>query len=90
MTAQQMMSMSREEQKKMSDEMKQNMEGEGASKMPKPEDLPGPYCANGAAGCKDLDFSKMCICSGCQVFRELNLAKAKPNLYFCKDGKATQ
>ncbi len=50
-------------------EMMKNTSGESAPKMPKPEVLPGPYCANGAAGCKGLDFSKMRICSGCQVFK---------------------
>ena len=70
--------------------MMKNASGKGAPKMPKPEDLPGPYCANGETTCSDLDFSKMRICGGYQVFKELNLTKAKPNLYFCKDGKATQ
>jgi hypothetical protein len=50
--------------------------------MPKLEDMPEPYCANGVAVCKDLDFSKMCICSGRQVFKDFNLMKAKPTIYF--------
>jgi hypothetical protein len=83
-------SMSREQMQAMSDEMKKNTPGQDMEKIrPKPEDMPGPYCANGAAACTDLDFNKMCICGGCQVFKELNLSKAKPNRYFCKDGKAT-
>jgi hypothetical protein len=60
-----------------------------ATMMPKVEDMPGPYCANGVAVCKDLDFSKTCICSGCQVFKDFSLMKGKPMSYFCKDGKAT-
>jgi hypothetical protein len=90
MTAETMMKMSREQQKSLSDEMKKNMSQDDPSKMmPKPEDMPGPYCANGVAACKDFDYSKMCICSGCQVFKDYNLMKAKPMMYFCKDGKAT-
>ena len=76
--------------KKMTPEMTKDMTMEQkAAMMPKPEDMPGPYCANGVAVCKDFDLSKMCICSGCQVFKDFNLNKAKPNIYFCKDGKAT-
>ena len=89
MTVEMMMKMSREQQTNMSDEMMKNMANDDTSKkIPKPEDMPGPYCANGVAVCKDLDFSKTCICSGCQVFRDYNLMKAKPTMYFCKDGKA--
>ena len=85
-----MVSMSHEDMQKMSDEMMKNMPKEQMMKMqPKSEDMPGPYCANGVADCKDLDFSKMCLCSGCQVFKDYNLMKAKPTIYFCKDGKAT-
>jgi hypothetical protein len=90
MTPERMMSMSREEMQKMSDEMMKNMPKKQVDMpMPKAEDMPGPYCANGVAVCKDLDFSKMCICSGCQVFKDFNLNKGKPKSYFCKDGKAT-
>ena len=90
MGIEQMLSVSREDMKKMSDEMMKNMPKEQIAMMqPKTEDMPGPYCANGTAICKDLDFSKMCICNGCQVFKDYNLMKAKPTLYFCKDGKAT-
>jgi hypothetical protein len=90
MSPETMRSMSREQMKSMSDEMMRNMPKEQISAMmPKVEDMPGPYCANGAAICKDLDFSKMCICSGCQVFKDFNLIRAKPMSYFCKDGKAT-
>ena len=86
----QIRNMSREDMQKMSDEMMKNTPKEQMEKMiPKTEDMPGPYCSNGIAACKDLDFSKMCICSGCEVFKEYNLMKAKPTIYFCKDGKAT-
>jgi len=54
----------------------------------KPDDMPGPYCANGVAACKDLDFSKMCLCSACQLFKDYNLIVAVPSRYFCRDGKA--
>jgi hypothetical protein len=90
MTPEKMRSMSREEMQKMSDEMMKNTPKEEISgMMPKAEDMPGPYCANGFAVCKDFDFSRMCICSGCQVYKDYNLRKAKPTIYFCKDGKAT-
>ncbi len=84
MTPEMMRNMSQEQMKSMSDEMMKN-----APMMPKIEDMPGPYCANGVASCKDLNFSKACICASCQVFRDFNLIKTKPTSYFCKDGKAT-
>ncbi|HVP15851.1 MAG TPA: hypothetical protein VMT42_00590 [candidate division Zixibacteria bacterium] len=81
-------SMSREQMKNMSDEMMKNMPKEQIAAMaPKADDIPGPYCANGVALCKDLDFNKMCTCGSCQVFRDFNLSKGKPISYFCKDGK---
>ena len=90
MNFEQMRSMSREDMKKLSDEMMKNTPKEQIAIMqPKAEDMPGPYCANGVAACKDLDFNKMCICSGCEIFKNYNLTKAKPTIYFCKDGKAT-
>ena len=90
MSVAQMMTMSREDQKKMSDEMMKNTPQEQWEKMkPNTDDMPGPYCANGVAACKDLDFSKTCICPECQIYKENNLSKAKPTQYFCKDGKAT-
>ena len=89
MNPEQMRHMSREDQQKMSDQMQKNtpMEQFEAAK-PKAEDMPGPYCANGVASCKDLDFTKMCICTQCQIYKDYNLPKAKPTMYFCKDGKA--
>jgi hypothetical protein len=90
MSPEKMRNMSREEMQKMSDEMMKNTPKEGSSgMMPKTEDMPGPYCANGVAVCKDLNFSKMCICSGCQVFKDFKLNKGRPTIYFCKEGKAT-
>ncbi len=83
MNPEMMRNMSKEQMKSMSDEMMKN-----APMMPKIEDMPGPYCANGIASCKDLDFSKTCICPRCQVFKDFNLMKAKPTSYYCKDGKA--
>ncbi len=59
-----------------------------ASMLPKVDDVPGPYCATGVAPCKDLNFSKICFCNDCQVFKEKHLTTCKPTNYFCKDGKA--
>lgn len=88
MNPEQLRSMSKEEMQRMSDEMMRNTPKEQTAAMAtKPEDMPGPYCANGVAVCKDLDFGKMCICTGCQVFKDFNLNKGKPLLYYCKDGK---
>jgi len=56
--------------------------------MPPSADLPGLYCATGFATCKDLDFSKMCMCGGCPVWEKYKLASGKPMGYFCRDGKA--
>ena len=55
--------------------------------MPPSADLPGLYCATGFATCKDLDFSKMCMCGGCPVWEKYKLASGKPMGYFCRDGK---
>lgn len=88
MNIDQLKGMSRDQMQSLSDEMMRNTPKEQISGMaPKTEDMPGPYCANGVAFCKDLDFNKMCICSGCQVFKDYNLKKAKPVKYYCKDGK---
>ena len=48
------------------------------------EKIPGEYCAQGTAGCGDLDFSQGCQCGGCDLFREYDLAGG----YFCKNGAA--
>jgi len=88
MNYEQIMGMSHEQMKAMGEEMNKNVPKEDFERMaPKPEDFPGPYCANGVATCKDFDFTKTCICSSCQIFSKYNLAKTKPSLYFCRDGK---
>ena len=88
MTMEQAMRMSKDQMKAMGEEMNKNVPKESYENMlPKPEDFPGPYCVNGVAVCKDFDFTKMCMCGTCQIYSKYNLAKAKPNLYFCKDGK---
>ena len=80
--------MTKEQMQGMSDEMMKNTSKEEIESMaPKVENMPGPYCAYGVSVCKDLDFSKACICSGCQVFKDYSLNKAKPTLYYCKYGK---
>lgn len=56
--------------------------------MPPAEDLPGLYCSSGFAACKDLDFTKMCMCGDCPLWAQCNLASGKPMGYFCRDGKA--
>lgn len=56
--------------------------------MPEPEMIPGMYCASGKSTCHDSDFSKMCICNECMVWKENSLANGKPMGYFCRDGEA--
>jgi Protein of unknown function (DUF2769) len=78
----------KEQLQQMSDKMMQNTSKEQIdSMMPKTDDMPGPYCANGAAFCKDLDFNKSCMCNACEVFKRFNLSKGKPSNYYCRDGK---
>jgi len=77
-----------EQRKQMSDEMMKNTPKEETDRMmPKPDDMPGPYCANGVAVCKDFDYSKICLCNSCAVFRDFSLGKGKPVRYYCRDGK---
>lgn len=52
------------------------------------EDIPGVYCSTGTATCKDLDPTQSCICGGCAVFSQFNLATGLPVGYFCRDGFA--
>jgi len=52
------------------------------------EEVPGVYCAAGSATCTDLDPEQRCICAGCIVFSQYNLAKGTPAGYFCKHGPA--
>lgn len=60
----------------------------GEMKMPKPEELPGPFCSIGKAACNDLDNSKACICNQCQVYKDFSLTAGKPVEHFCFNGKA--
>jgi hypothetical protein len=77
-----------EQRKQMSDEMMKNTPKEETDRMmPKPDDMPGPYCANGVSACKDFDYSKNCMCSNCAVFRDFSLSKGKPLSYYCRDSK---
>lgn len=55
--------------------------------MPPPADLPGLYCSTGVATCKDLDFTKMCICAGCPVWDKCGLTDGEPKGIFCRAGK---
>jgi hypothetical protein len=61
----------------------------GEMKMPKPEELPGPFCSISKASCNDLDRNKACICNTCQVYKDFNLTSGKPIEHFCFNGKAT-
>jgi hypothetical protein len=82
------MGMSRDQMKAKSDEMMGNTSKEQIEGMaPKPDDMPGPYCANGASVCKDFDYGKSCMCVSCQVYQDSNLSRGKPGSYFCRDGK---
>lgn len=53
-----------------------------------PQKLAGPYCSSGVASCRDLNVSKACICTSCQVYREYNLSQARPVEHFCFNDKA--
>lgn len=55
---------------------------------PKPEDVPGVYCATGKATCPDLNPNEMCQCPTCDIFKENDLESGKPGGYFCAEGKA--
>jgi hypothetical protein len=55
---------------------------------PKADDVPGLYCASGAATCKDIDTKQMCICGDCPLWKASHLASGKPLGYYCRDGKA--
>ena len=52
------------------------------------EDIPGVYCATGTATCTDLDPKQSCLCGGCAIFIQHNLASGTPAGYFCRDGFA--
>jgi hypothetical protein len=53
-----------------------------------PQDVPRLYCAGGKAACGDIDTKQACICGSCPVWIRHMLLKAKPSMYFCRDGKA--
>jgi hypothetical protein len=75
--------------KKMTSEIISNLTKEQTTaKLTNPKKLPGPYCATGSTDCKDFEFTKMCHCMSCQVFKEFKLMNGKPIGYFCRDGKA--
>ncbi|HOD69760.1 MAG: DUF2769 domain-containing protein [Bacteriovoracaceae bacterium] len=52
--------------------------------LPKPEQVPGLYCASGKATCTDLDIVQFCKCPGCLVWSDYNL---KSN-HYCYRGSA--
>jgi hypothetical protein len=58
------------------------------AQVPRAEDLPGVYCSTGQARCNDLDMHKTCICPSCQVYKDYNLASAKPTEHYCFNDKA--
>ena len=60
----------------------------GEMDMPKPEELPGPFCSIGKAACNDLDSNKACICKSCQVYKDYSLMSGKPIEHFCFNDKA--
>lgn len=63
--------MQMEMMKKMTPEMmKDKTKEQIAMMMPKMEDMPGPYCSIGTAMCKDLDYTQVCMCATCQVFKD--------------------
>jgi len=64
------------------------MKQRGTAMMPKPEDVPGLYCASGVATCKDIDTKQMCICGDCSLWEAYRLVSTKPLGYYCRDGKA--
>lgn len=60
----------------------------GSGATPDQGDVPGLYCASGAATCKDIATRQMCICGGCPVWKEYKLVSSKPLGYYCRDGQA--
>lgn len=68
---------------------RQELENAPEGEAPKPEDVPGVYCSEGRASCRDLDFDRQCICGTCDVWKEFDLKDACPNNHFCQQGRAT-
>jgi hypothetical protein len=64
------------------------MKNSSESKVPKSQEAPGVYCSTGIATCMGLDTKQMCICGGCPIFEEYNLAGRKSKFYYCRDGMA--
>lgn len=61
--------------------------GEALKRNPlKSEEIPGAYCGTGKATCTDLNLSQNCVCGGCPVFAEYQLAAGTPAGYYCRDG----
>ncbi len=58
-----------------------------SKKMPQPEMIPGMYCATGKGTCDDVDFTKMCQCNLCAIWKENKLDQGEPMGYFCRDGE---
>jgi hypothetical protein len=52
--------------------------------------VPGIYCSIGTAACRDLKFSRQCICNTCPVWEEYNLSNRKINDYYCNQGSNKQ
>ena len=51
-----------------------------------PEIVPGLYCSSGVASCRDLNPDKACICGGCQVYGDYELAAGQPTDHYCENG----
>jgi len=62
-------------------EHSKSMEG-----MPRPDDVPGVYCATGKAHCSDLNAVQQCLCSGCLVWAEYDIHSN----HYCARGSASQ
>ena len=52
------------------------------------EDIPGVYCATGAATCTDIKVEQDCMCGKCVIFPEYKLFNYEPNGHYCKNGNA--
>lgn len=72
-------------QMKVQEMMPKMMAGEVT---PKPEMIPGLYCAKGKTMCADVDFEEMCQCNECPLWEEYDLSNGEPMGYYCRDGEA--
>jgi hypothetical protein len=52
------------------------------------EDIPGVYCAAGAAMCLDIKPEYECMCGKCVIFPEYKLFNYQPMGHYCRDGSA--